>query len=254
MTRVRDLLWLWGTRVNALQEHYGLPASEMTVSRGLGLLGIDQAMMCGMITPAEEEYGRVRHCRRILWEMSFDDDFRFDRPLRPIVDLNREHPNVEGVLLDDFSTTEISRGATPEVLGKMRRALPDSMSLWIVIYSMSLEIPGLEDYLRHADGISFWVWHARDLPSLPSHLERCNEISGNKPTVVGLYFYDFGENRPMSSGQMREQLLTGLDLVASGDCEGLCFLSSSVMDVGLETVDWTRRWLADHGDDPVPDR
>jgi hypothetical protein len=223
----------------------------MTISEGLGSLAIDQAMMCGMLPPTEDEFQAVSHCRRILWEMSFEENFSFEGPLGPILDLNESHPNVEGVLLDDFSTTEISKGAQPDVLRMMREAMPGSASLWIVIYSMSLDIPNLEDFLKYADGISFWVWHARDLPELPEHLDRCNQLSGGKPTVVGLYFYDFGENRQMTVGQMGDQLETGLRLVTAGECEGLCFLSSSVMDVGLETVDWTRDWISNHGDDPL---
>jgi hypothetical protein len=251
MDRVRDKLWLWGTRVNALQEHYGFSTSTMTISEGLGLLGIDRAMMCGMLPPTEEEYRAVSNCRRILWEMSFEKDFSFEGPLRPILELNESHPNVEGVLLDDFSTTEISKGAQPDVLRRMREVMPGCSSLWIVIYSMSLDIPNLADYLKYADGISFWVWHARDLPRLSEHLERCNQLSGGKPTVVGLYLYDFGENRRMSVDQMRDQVDTGLRLVAGGECEGLCFLSSSVMDIGLETVEWTRKWISRHGDDSL---
>jgi hypothetical protein len=251
MERVRDRLWLWGTRVNALQEHYGFSTSGMTISEGLRSLGIDQAMMCGMLPPTEGEYHAVKHCRRILWEMSFEENFSFEGPLRPILGLHESHPNVEGVLLDDFSTTEISKGAQPDVLKRMRESMPGSASLWIVVYSMSLDIPNLEDYLKYVDGISFWVWHARDLPQLPEHLERCNQLSGGKPTVVGLYFYDFGENKRMSVDQMREQVDSGLRLVAGGECDGLCFLSSSVMDVGLETVDWTREWISRHGDDPI---
>ena len=251
MPTIRDRLWLWGTRVNALQEHYGFATSSMSISDGLGALGIDQAMMCGMLPPTEEEYSPVAHCQRIIWEMSFDEGFSFQRPIEPIIDLHRVHPNVEGVLLDDFSTTEISKGAQPDVLENMRRAMPDSMSLWLVIYSMSLDIPNLSEYLRFADGISFWVWQARDLPRLTEYLDRCNDLSGGKPTVVGLYFYDFGENRRMSVDQMRDQVETGVRLTAAGECKGLCFLSSSVMDVGLETVDWTREWIFKHGDDPV---
>jgi hypothetical protein len=250
MAKVKDRLWLWGTRVNALQE-YGFTESRMTVADGLRYLGLDRATMCGNLPPREEEYLPVGHCRDLVWEMSFDEGFSFDRPLAPIVNLHRNHPNVEGVLLDDFSTTEINRGARPEVLERMRGEMPDSLGLWLVIYSMSLDIPDLDEYLRHADRISFWVWHARELPDLPQAVSRCNRLSGGKPMVLGLYFYDFGENQPMTVKQMEQQVDTGLDLLRSGECEGLCFLSSSVMDVGLETVDWTRRWIQEHGADPI---
>jgi len=243
MKAIRDSLWLWGTRVNALSEHYKFPTSRMTVAGGLQVLGIDQAMMCGLLPPAEEEYAPVAHCRNLLWEMSFDEGFSFKRPLAPILALHCAHPNVVGVLLDDFSTTEIKKGAKPDLLAKMRDAMPGSLQLWVVIYSMSLDIPNLPEYLEHVDGISFWVWHARDLPDLPEHVARCHELSGRKPMNVGLYLYDFGENRPLTTEQMAAQVGTGVKLLEAGECEGLCFLSSSIMDIGLESVEWTRRWV-----------
>ena len=256
MAILRDALWLWGTRVNALEE-YGFPRSRMTIGEGLRTLGLDQAMMCGFLPPTEEEIRPVAQCRRLLWEMSFDEGFAFQRPLAPILRLHQTHPNVVGVLLDDFSTTEIRKGARPEVLARMRQALPDSLQLWVVIYSMSLEIPHsfqddiLSETLQHVDGISFWVWHARDLPHLPEWVARCHEVSGRKPMVVGLYFYDFGEQRPLTTADMEAQVQTGVRLLRTGECEGLCFLSSSVMDVGLATVEWTRQWIEQHGADPV---
>jgi len=250
MRTIRDTLWLWGTRVNALQS-YGFRPSSITIGEGLRTLEIDQAMMCGSLPPVESEYRPVSHCRRLLWEMSFDEGFSFGRPLAPIVALHRAHPNVVGVLLDDFSTTEISRGAQPELLEALKGEMPESLQLWVVIYSMSLGIPKISEYLRHVDGISFWVWRARDLSELEESVALCNELSGHKEMILGLYFYDFGDNRPMSIGQMETQVESGVRLLRRGECSGLCFLSSSVMDVGLETVEWTRRWIAEHGSEPV---
>ena len=204
-----------------------------------------------LLPPTEAEYGAVAGCRELLWEMSFDDGFAFERPLAPLVALHRAHANVQGVLLDDFSTQEIRKGATPEVLARLRRAMPASLQLWAVIYSMSLDLPALPEYLRYLDGISLWVWHGRDLGALEEHVGRCHDLSGGKPLNLGLYFYNFGERRPLSVGQMEGQVDLGLRLVRSGEVQGLCFLSSSVMDEGLEAVEWTRRWIADHGDEPL---
>ena len=241
--KLRDRFWLWGTVVNALQKDYGFPESRMRVGDGLRELGLSRAMMCGFLPPTEVEYADVSFCDDLLWEMSFDEGFAFDRPLAPIVALRHRHPNVRGVLLDDFSTTEISRGATPDLLARFRESLPESMELWIVVYSMSLDIPNLADYLEHVDGVSFWAWHARELREIECHLARCHELSRRKPTVLGAYFYDFGDGRPLSSDEMTAQLERGTNLIRNSECEGLCLLSSSIMDVGLEAVDAARRWV-----------
>lgn len=249
MPTIRDKLWLWGTRVNALKE-YGFPPSHMTVREGLRSLNLDHAMMCGSLPPTEDEYRSAGHCRRLLWEMSFDEGFGFERPLAPIAELHQAYRNVEGVLLDDFSTAEITKGAQPEVLAQMRQAMPDSLQLWLVIYSMSLDIPpNLSEYLQYADGISFWVWVGDELSQVPESMARCHELSGNKPMILGRYFYDFGNQRPMTVRQMERQVETGVRLLRTGACEGLCFLGSSIMDVGLDTVEWTREWIARCGAD-----
>ena len=250
MKTVRDVLWLWGTTVNAL-EYYGFSPSKLSVGEGLDILGLPRAMMCGNLPPTEEEYAGVAHCREMLWEMSFEAGFSFERPLAPIVKLHQDHSNVTGVLLDDFSTAEISRGATPDVLARMRRAMPAALQLWAVTYSMSLDIPNLAEYLQHLDGISFWVWHGRDLPTLAAQVEQCHALCGGKPLILGLYFYNFGQSQPLTNEEMRGQLEMGLELVRAGRCRGLCFLASSIMDVGLEAVEWTRQWIAEHGDDPL---
>ncbi len=250
MRTIRNALWLWGTRPNALQ-NYGFPQSNMTIGGGLKTLNLYQAMMCGSLPPTEEEYGPVNHCCKLFWEMSFGEDFTFQGHLEPIIKLHQAHPNITGVLLDDFSTTEINKGAQPEILARMREAMPDSLQLWLVIYSMSLKIPDLSEYLQYADGISFWVWHARELPQIRETVSCCNELSGQTPMILGLYFYDFGDQRRMTTTQMASQVQNAEDLLHDGECEGLCFLSSSVMDIGLETVDWTRKWIGLHGEDPI---
>jgi hypothetical protein len=249
MTTLRDRTWLWGTKVNAL-EKFGLDESRMTIGQGLQNLGLKNSMMCGFLPPTEEEYAQVSHCENLLWEMSFDEGFEFERPLAPILDLHVRHPNVRGVLLDDFTSTEIDRGAKPDLLVRMREAMPESAELWIVAYLHNLDIPDISEYLKLVDGISFWVWHGRDLERLDECTAQCHEMSGGKPQITGLYFYDFGVGKQLTPDQMVMQLETGARLVESGASEGICLLGSPIMDIGLDTIDVTKNWLDRNGDRP----
>ncbi len=245
--KLRDRMWLWGTVVNALAKDYGFPESRITIGEGLAEFSLSNAMMAGFLPPAEDEYAAVAHCDSLLWEMSFEDGFAFEEPVGPIVELHERHENVRGVLLDDFSTTEISKGATPDVLERMRAALPESFQLWIVVYGMSLDIPNLSEFLKHVDGVSFWVWNARDLPLMREQVARCNEMSAGKPMVLGNYLYDFGDGAPLTRDQMTMQLDVSAELVRAGECEGLCLLGSPVMDIGLESIAWTKEWIQQNG-------
>ena len=71
MKTIRDVLWLWGTKVNALEEGYGF-TSEMSVAQGLDILGLPRAMMCGFLPPTEEEYAGVGSLPR----SAVGDEFR----------------------------------------------------------------------------------------------------------------------------------------------------------------------------------
>jgi hypothetical protein len=37
-------------------------------------------------------------------------------------------------------------------------------------------------------------------------------------------------------------------MLREGKIEGMIFLASNICDLDLETVEWTRRWIADVGD------
>jgi hypothetical protein len=46
---------------------------------------------------------------------------------------------------------------------------------------------------------------------------------------------------------MKRQTELGLQWLRAGQVEGLIFLATNVLDLGLETVAWTREWIAAAG-------
>jgi hypothetical protein len=63
--------------------------------------------------------------------------------------------------------------------------------------------------------------------------------------------YDFDACRPLPVELMKQQAQTGLRWLQQGRSRGMIFLATPNVDVGLEAVDWTRRWIATTGDEPV---
>jgi hypothetical protein len=47
---------------------------------------------------------------------------------------------------------------------------------------------------------------------------------------------------------MKMQAELGLKWLKAGRIEGIIFLGTPVCDLGLDAVEWTRRWLASVGD------
>ena len=65
--------------------------------------------------------------------------------------------------------------------------------------------------------------------------------------VLGCYLWDYGDKRPLPVESMERQCRAGLRWLQEGRIEGMIFLASCICDLGLESVEWTRRWIAEVG-------
>ena len=97
-----------------------------------------------------------------------------------------------------------------------------------------------------------WTWRPADLQSLEANLEKLERLVGNKPIFLGCYMYDFAERRPLPVELMRHQTETGYRWLKEGRVQGLIFLATPNVDVDLDAVAWTRQWIAQVGDEPLP--
>ena len=96
--------------------------------------------------------------------------------------------------------------------------------------------------------ISLWTWEAKDLERLEENFLRFKTLAPNKRTLLGCYMWDFGTGKPMPIAAMKKQCEFGLRQLQAGQVEGLIFLASNICDLDLETVEWTRRWIVEVGD------
>ena len=60
--------------------------------------------------------------------------------------------------------------------------------------------------------------------------------------------YDFGGVAPMPVELMARQCELGLQWLHEGRIEGMILLGTSICDMGLETVEWSQRWVEEVGD------
>ena len=98
----------------------------------------------------------------------------------------------------------------------------------------------------------FWTWRAAELPGLEANFRRLKQLLPGKRVLLGCYMWNFGEpNGPMPLAQLARQCDLGLRWLQAGEIEGLIFLGTNICDLDLEAVEWTRRWIATHGDKPL---
>ena len=48
---------------------------------------------------------------------------------------------------------------------------------------------------------------------------------------------------------MQKQCQLGLQWLQQGQIEGMIFLASCICDLGLEAVEWTRKWIQEVGEE-----
>ena len=66
--------------------------------------------------------------------------------------------------------------------------------------------------------------------------------------LFGCYMWDFGAQQPMPLDMMQKQTELGLQWLRARQVEGRIFLATNICDLKLETVEWTRKWSAQVGD------
>lgn len=254
MVTLRDRIWVWGNRESA-GDAAGLAAyaeaSSAARARMLGLRNI--AIAGGTVLEPQEATALSRECAALGGRLVYEvcpgemtgkaDDYAQDA--RAAHAAAAEVSSLEALLLDDLTSQQVvERGMPPTELAEVCEVLregPRPLQVWGVVYTMNLDHPRLDEYLKHLDVVNLWTWHARDLPDLEPNLSRCEGLAPDKPIVLGAYMYDYGDGQPMPLDLMERQCETALRWLEQGRIAGLVFLS---ITNELTALEWTRAWIA----------
>jgi len=76
-------------------------------------------------------------------------------------------------------------------------------------------------------------------------------MTPDKRHLVGCYMYDYGNNQEMPLDKMKMQCEKYHEWVVSGMADGLVLCSNCCADVGFKTVEWTREWIAEIGNENI---
>ncbi len=265
MTVVRDRMWIWTHAAGSYNGMYGLTGvSRMTPVESACYLDVPNACMIvfgdNPQAPFDPYAIAFRPLQQVAWSILGDsssarNDYQSD--LDEVIALASKYPNITGAVMDDFFCVPEEQGALGRadvaVLEEYRRKLHAAtppLDLWTVIYSRDLAQP-IAEYLDPCDILTLWHWETDDLANLDTNMARLEAIAPNKRTLLGCYMWDFHHQRPMPIATMEHQCTTGLRWLREGRIEGMIFVSSSIADLELEAVEWTRHWLHQVGGLPL---
>jgi len=147
----------------------------------------------------------------------------------------------------DEAQSAFSLRALKELRGKLNACDPP-LDLWVVLYTHELGLGSLGDHLDLCDVVALWTWRADELDRLEAQMDRLDAVAGPRRKVLGLYMWDYGTHQPMPVAAMAHQCELGLAWLRERRVEGLIFLASCICDLNLQAVEWSRRWIARHGD------
>lgn len=260
MSTVRDHLWIWGHEAGSHDRTWDTPApSRMTPAEGAFYLGTPNLIMVRYEDKPEPPY--VQYARsfrpldRFVWSVVGGGGVTSDMEIEQTRVLAETFPNMTGVMMDDFFKDDPNGSGvlSPERLHEIQKNLfvaGRKLDLWVVLYRHQLELP-ISDHLAACDVLTYWTWYAPDLWKLEDEFLRVEQVAPKHRKVLGLYMWDYGNRRPMPIDAMRHQCELALKWLREGRIEGMIFLASCICDLGLDTVEWTRAWIAEVGSERI---
>jgi hypothetical protein len=141
---------------------------------------------------------------------------------------------------------------TPEQLRELgqRTVRGQKLPIMAVVYTGQIS-PRAKWHLDEVDEVCLWTWRPEQLKDLESNLTALEALVPGKPIYQGCYMYDFDASRPLPVELMKQQTEIGHGWLREGRIQGMIFLATPNVDVGLEAVEWTRQWIAQFGDRPL---
>ena len=196
--------------------------------------------------------------KEVIWSIvgdsSCDNSLATLGHLEEIQRLSQKFSNIRGAIFDDFFAEERRKEYTPQVLAQIRERLQNNpggpLDMWLVLYDHQLTAENQEQ-IDAFDGITFWTWNGSNLDKFRQNFDAFCAMTPGKRRLLGCYLYNYGEGAPFTKEDMAYQLDCYRTVIHQGAAEGIIFLSNTVCDLELEAVEYTREWIALHGDEKI---
>ncbi len=261
--KLKDNFWLWGQTAGSHHENndYNLPGvNRMNPREGCDFLGIEKCLRVSMgsfgpVPPFDEDAEKIKDLKEVVWSAIGADNRHHNNQsdIDEVLRMATIYPNVSGAVLDDFFSVlpaKHSVDSVQAIADKLHNFPKRRLNLWLVWYTHQLDI-NIDPYLGSMDVITLWTWNGSDLPGIDSNVRKLIGKTPGKRRLIGVYMWNYGERKPLSMDQMKFQLDRCYHWLKEGSVEGLVFCSNAIADLGLDTVEYTRKWILEIGNERI---
>ncbi len=263
---LRDRLWMWGHDSGVYDGPngvYNIPLSPpISMADGIKSMGIPNVCVIRSGTPGEEYRKQFQDVKRIAWNLSGGSNESYRALKDYVFGLRDTMPNLTGYYLDDFfhidnqpgfdRNSEIQAAPASLSIDEMSELYQETvdykrrLDLAIVLYTAQL-CPAIRPVMKYVDVVSLWIWDGKDIQKIEANFQKYRSLVPDKPTLLGIYMWDFGGRKELGKDFMVQQLDYALQLYKQGQIEGLIFHCTPLCNKGLAAVDYARDWIARHG-------
>lgn len=263
---LRDRLWMWGHDSGVYDGPngvYNIPLSPpISMADGIKSMGIPNVCVIRSGTPGEEYRKQFHDVKRIAWNLSGGSNESYRALKDYVFGLRDTMPNLTGYYLDDFfhignqpgfdRNSETQAAPASLSMDEMSELYQETVAykrrleLAIVLYTAQL-CPAIKPVMKYVDVVSLWIWDGKDIQKIAANFQKYRSLVPDKPTLLGIYMWDFGGRKELGKDFMVQQLDYALQLYKQGQIEGLIFHCTPLCNKGLAAVDYARDWIARHG-------
>ena len=263
---LQDRLWMWGHEPGAYDGPkgvYNIPLSApMSMAEGIKSMGIPNVCVIRGGTPNEEYRKQFKDVKRIAWNLSGGSNKSYYALKSYVFGLRDTMPNLSGYYLDDFfrmtktpgfdrnsETNPAPAALSMEEMKKLHEetiAYQRRLDLAVVLYTHQL-YASIKPVMKYVDVVSLWIWSGSDIRGIEENFQKYRSLVPDKPTLLGIYMWDFGGKKELPKDFMVQQLDYAYRLYKEGQIEGLIFHCTPLCNKGLAAVDYARQWIAKHG-------
>ncbi len=264
--RLQDRLWMWGHDSGVYdgpRNPYNIPTSApLSMADALQSMGIPNVCVIRKEASDEAYLQQFKAVKRVAWALCMSYPGAYQDLKRKNFGLRDTMPNLTGYYLDDLfrltstpgfdrnsTTTPAPAGLSLAELRQLRAemtAYKRRLDLAVVLYTREL-CPAIQPALQYADVVSLWIWDGRDILKIEESFKKYRALVPDKPTLLGIYMWDFGGKRELDTAFMAKQLAFAFKLYKEGQIEGMIFHCTPLCNKGLAAVAYAKAWIAEHG-------
>ncbi|HPW74793.1 MAG TPA: hypothetical protein PLJ32_02330 [Kiritimatiellia bacterium] len=276
---LKDRCWMWGHKTGQYDQPNGwfrIPVSpDVTMAEACRYMGIPNVSIVIWHIPDEKFMSEFTDMKRVAWVVDNGDLHLHGRDILPEFLAFGEKkmktmPNLMGFEFDDFfdqprkpvrkeklaDGTEVNvlpGSRTLEELRALRKRLHSydrPIDMRLVFYERDLDHPEeTKAVVDIFDTVMFWTWFGKNVQALENNFKAYRKIAPKKPTLLGIYMWDFGGSQPLDATSMKLQLDFALKLFRAGEVEGFIFHCTPLVNKNIEAVELARRWIIEHGNE-----